>query len=224
MVLKLIGLGLRDYFKNNWNNFDFFIVMFSIIEYILSPPSFISETATISGVNLKVLRTFRVFRVFKLAKGWKQLSLVLKILGRSLADVIYFMILLFIFIIIFAVWALQTFANVFRFDPVTGRRVPLTIDPDTGLASDAFKNSEIPTSNFDSMWNSFVTVFQMCSGENWNAVMYDGMRSAGWQCVFFFLIMTSLLVLVMLELFVAIVLGQFDALADNKKPQKKTVR
>ena len=224
MVLKLIGLGPRDYFKNNWNNFDFFIVIFSIIEYILSPPTFISETQTITGVNLKVLRTFRVFRVFKLAKEWKQLSLVLRILGKSMLDVVYFVILLFIFIIIFAVWALQSFANVLRFDPVTGRPVPLEIDPATGMATEAYATADVPSSNFDSMWSAFVTVFQVCSGENWNTVMYDGMRSTGWQSVFFFLVMILLLVMVVLELFVAIVLGHFEALADmpdKKKPDEE---
>merc|ERR1719326_1444749 len=107
MVLKLIGLGLRDYFKNSWNVFDFFIVVFSIVEYMLAPPLFFgvgADGGNVADFNFKVLRTFRVFRVFKLAKEWRHLALVLGILGKSLKDVALFFLLLFIFLVIFAVW------------------------------------------------------------------------------------------------------------------------
>ena len=93
MVLKLIALGLRDYFKSNWNLFDFAIVVSSVLEYTLSPPSFFNLGANLSIGDFKVLRTFRIFRVFKIAKGWKHLSLVLKILGKIFQEVIYFLIL-----------------------------------------------------------------------------------------------------------------------------------
>ncbi len=33
-VLKLIGLGFKEYFKDKWNRFDFIIVMVSIIAEI----------------------------------------------------------------------------------------------------------------------------------------------------------------------------------------------
>lgn len=36
-----------------------------------------------------------------------------------------------------------------------------------------------PRSNFDSFWQSLLTVFQILTGEDWNVVMYDGIRAYG---------------------------------------------
>merc|ERR1712142_476179 len=38
---------------------------------------------------------------------------------------------------------------------------------------------EKPRSNFDSFWRAFVTVFQIMTGEDWNACMYYGIKSWG---------------------------------------------
>ena len=35
MILKMIGFGL-SYFKNNWNKFDFFVVIVAIFDIILN--------------------------------------------------------------------------------------------------------------------------------------------------------------------------------------------
>ena len=34
--LKIIALGFSNYIKNNWNKFDFFVVVSSLIDIILS--------------------------------------------------------------------------------------------------------------------------------------------------------------------------------------------
>ena len=42
-----------------------------------------------------------------------------------------------------------------------------------------FEAGDEPDHNFDTFWWAMVTVFQVLTGENWNAVMYDGMRGGG---------------------------------------------
>ena len=49
--------------QDAWNNFDFVIVIFSMIELLFEG---------ISGLSM--LRSFRLLRVFKLAKSWKSLN------------------------------------------------------------------------------------------------------------------------------------------------------
>ena len=41
------------------------------------------------------------------------------------------------------------------------------------------ENGESNRINFDDIGNSFLTVFMVMIGENWNALMYDHMRSVG---------------------------------------------
>ncbi|RWS32010.1 voltage-dependent calcium channel type D subunit alpha-1-like protein [Leptotrombidium deliense] len=38
-------------------------------------------------------------------------------------------------------------------------------------------NDEKPRSNFDSFWQAMLTVFQILTGEDWNAVMYYGINA-----------------------------------------------
>lgn len=66
MVLKLVGLGVRDYVTQRANIFDAILVILSLSEFVLS-------YYDLAFLNVVILRGFRVFRVLKLAKSWKSL-------------------------------------------------------------------------------------------------------------------------------------------------------
>jgi hypothetical protein len=74
MLLRLLSMGFKIYFKGNWFNFfDAVIVISSIIDIIISE-LLINETTKTknSGSVFTALRGFRLLRVFKLAKSWKR--------------------------------------------------------------------------------------------------------------------------------------------------------
>jgi hypothetical protein len=56
-ALKLLGLGLRQYFGSSWNVFDFGLAVGGIV-----------STAFSFGTAGKILRVFRVLRVFRLVE------------------------------------------------------------------------------------------------------------------------------------------------------------
>lgn len=58
-ALKILALG-RTYFKDGWNIFDFFIVVFTLIDVVLAA---FASTLPISPSVLRVLRVLRVMRV-----------------------------------------------------------------------------------------------------------------------------------------------------------------
>ena len=62
----MIGLGLRDYFTDDFNKFDFLIIMFSLLEIIVG-----MLKVDLSGGAISALRALRLLRVFKLARSWK---------------------------------------------------------------------------------------------------------------------------------------------------------
>ena len=69
-----------------------------------------------------------------------------------------------------------------------------------------------PRHHFDDFFWSFITIFQVLTGEDWNAVMYDAMRTVGsWTCLYFIAIVV-IGNYVVLNLFLAILLDNFSGL------------
>ena len=63
----------------------------------------------------------------------------------------------------------------------------------------------------------FVTIFVVFIGEDWNNVMYKHYRGGGWIAMVFFPILFIALNLILLNLFLAILLKNFDEVVDNDK-------
>jgi uncharacterized membrane protein len=69
-----------------------------------------------------------------------------------------------------------------------------------------------PRHHFDDFFWAFITIFQVLTGEDWNAVMYDAMRTVGsWACLYFIAIVV-IGNYVVLNLFLAILLDNFSGL------------
>ncbi|CAN0277135.1 unnamed protein product [Pylaiella littoralis] len=201
MALKVAALGLREYAKDNFNLFDGFIVISGLLELILSPPDILTgETGNTSGGALSALRSFRLFRVFKLARSWNSMRELLNTLGKTLLDIGNFGMLLVLFMYIYALVGLQFFANRFHFNDV-GEAV--------GIGQEGFFTAEVPRSNFDTLMNAFTTIFEILSGENWNTVMYDARRATGWVSVFYFVSLIIMGMMIVMNLFLAILLSNF---------------
>ena len=69
--------------------------------------------------------------------------------------------------------------------------------------------SDVARHNFDNIYWSVITIFQILTGENWNEVMYDGMRSTGSLSCIYFLLLFILGNYIILNLFLAILLDNF---------------
>ena len=159
MIFKLIGLGFKVYVKDGFNLFDAFVVFVSLIEISLS----LAGTSGASG--LTVFRTFRLFRVFKLIRSWKSLRALMITIINSLAKVSTAAVLLLIVMLFYCLEC--------NYLPGFSRKKTSTA-----------KNLGL----FDNFWWGFVTVFQVLTGENWNEVLYDGMKVAGLIILFFLLL------------------------------------
>lgn len=71
-------------------------------------------------------------------------------------------------------------------------------------------NGESPRYNFDNFRNAFLSVFIIFTGENWNEMMYDGMRSTNPIAAIYFIVVIVVGNIIILQLLVAIVLSNFD--------------
>ncbi|KAG2471198.1 CAC1C protein, partial [Polypterus senegalus] len=150
MLLKMYSLGLQAYFVSLFNRFDCFIVCGGILETILV------ETKIMSPLGISVLRCVRLLRIFKITRYWNSLSNLVASLLNSVRSIASLLLLLFLFIIIFSLLGMQLFGGKFNFDEMDTKR-----------------------STFDNFPQSLLTVFQILTGEDWNSVMYDGIKAYG---------------------------------------------
>ncbi|XP_018341904.1 PREDICTED: muscle calcium channel subunit alpha-1 isoform X5 [Trachymyrmex septentrionalis] len=151
MILKMYSLGFQGYFVSLFNRFDCFVVIGSITEMILT------NTRVMPPLGVSVLRCVRLLRVFKVTKYWRSLSNLVASLLNSIQSIASLLLLLFLFIVIFALLGMQVFGGKFNFSDM----------------------EEKTRHNFDSFWQSLLTVFQILTGEDWNAVMYIGILAYG---------------------------------------------
>ncbi|XP_013174778.1 PREDICTED: muscle calcium channel subunit alpha-1-like isoform X5 [Papilio xuthus] len=151
MLVKMYSLGLQGYFVSLFNRFDCFVVVGSISEMVLT------KTEVMPPLGISVLRCVRLLRVFKVTKYWRSLSNLVASLLNSIQSIASLLLLLFLFIMIFALLGMQVFGGKFNYDPV----------------------EEKDRHNFDCFWQALLTVFQILTGEDWNAVMYEGIKAYG---------------------------------------------
>ncbi|XP_071657348.1 voltage-dependent L-type calcium channel subunit alpha-1F isoform X1 [Patagioenas fasciata] len=150
MLLKLYALGAGCYFASFFNRFDCFVVCGGVLETALV------ERGAMEPLGISVLRCVRLLRVFKVTRHWASLSNLVGSLLNSMKSIASLLLLLFLFIIIFALLGMQLFGGRFSFDETQTKR-----------------------STFDTFPQALLTVFQILTGEDWNAVMYDGIMAYG---------------------------------------------
>uniref|UniRef100_F6XKU9 Voltage-dependent R-type calcium channel subunit alpha n=1 Tax=Ornithorhynchus anatinus TaxID=9258 RepID=F6XKU9_ORNAN len=161
MSLKMYGMGPRLYFHSSFNCFDFGVTVGSIFEVVWA----IFRPGTSFGIS--VLRALRLLRIFKVTKYWASLRNLVVSLMSSMKSIISLLFLLFLFIVVFALLGMQLFGGRFNFSDGT------------------------PSANFDTFPAAIMTVFQILTGEDWNEVMYNGIRSQGgvssgmWSAIYF---------------------------------------
>ncbi|XP_070594614.1 voltage-dependent L-type calcium channel subunit alpha-1D isoform X2 [Erythrolamprus reginae] len=210
MLVKMYSLGLQSYFVSLFNRFDCFVVCGGIVETILV------ELQIMSPLGISVFRCVRLLRIFKVTRHWTSLSNLVASLLNSMKSIASLLLLLFLFIIIFSLLGMQLFGGKFNFDETQTKR-----------------------STFDNFPQALLTVFQILTGEDWNAVMYDGIMayggpsSSGMVVCIYFIILFICGNYILLNVFLAIAV---DNLADaeslntaqkeeaEEKERKKTAR
>eukprot|EP01084_Bolivina_argentea_P144175 253035_1 len=190
MVIKIIGLGYKTYFSDNFDKFDFIIVMISTIDLFISlligttGDKFAGSLSVFR--SLKLLRMFRIMRIFRVVNKVAALKILTATLGAAVADVSYLCIIPFLLVFMFATLGVSLFAKDYA-----------NIDETKLSARHSFKNIGL----------SMITVFQVVTGDNWTGIMYSNAEITGksWS-FFFFLAIVIFGDFILMNLFVAVLL------------------
>ena len=145
VIAKITALGPRAYMEDPWNRFDFTVVGFSLIGFIVT----VSTDA--SAGFIAMLRVLRVARVLRLVRRARGLRTLLQTLLFSLPALVNVGSVLFLFFFIFAIMGMNLYGKVKKADHLTRH------------------------ANFDYFPNSMLTLFRSSTGEMWNGIMHDCM-------------------------------------------------
>ncbi|XP_038568913.1 voltage-dependent T-type calcium channel subunit alpha-1I isoform X1 [Micropterus salmoides] len=189
MLLKVLALGLFGYIKNPYNGFDSIIVIISVWEIVGEAEG-----------GLSVLRTFRLLRVLKLVRFLPALRRQLVVLMKTMDNVATFCMLLMLFIFIFSILGMHLFGCKFGLRQDSGDTLP-------------------DRKNFDSLLWAIVTVFQILTQEDWNAVLYNGMASTTPLAALYFVALMTFGNYVLFNLLVAILVEGFQAEGDANRSE-----
>jgi hypothetical protein len=148
-----------------------------------------------SGGTISGFRSIRLLRIFKLARSWSSFRELIEKIGLSLKDISNFSILLFLFIFTYTLLGMELFAYQAIYDPITDN-----------VSSEGI----YPRENFNTFLYSFTTIFIVLIGEDWNHVMYKNIRNKQFSNVLFFMFLYVLGNLILLNLFLAILLKNFE--------------
>lgn len=203
MLIKMFCLGFKGYFNSLFNRFDCVVVLSSLLEAAITIPT------GMSPIGISVMRCVRLLRIFKVTRYWESLSNLVGSLLNSIKSIASLLLLLALFMLIFSLLGMQIFGGKLDF----GEEI------------------EKPRSNYDSFWRAFVTVFQIMTGEDWNACMYFGIKSWGGfnkaEAVVPVVYYISLVVIgnfILLNVFLAIAvdnLADADSMTQLDKEEKK---
>jgi hypothetical protein len=140
IVLKAFAYG-SSFFLDKWNLFDSVVVLSSVVELSVSSGS---------GLNaLRAMRIVKVLRTIRLIRRSKKLRLIISALIRSFPHIMSAVILLSLFIFIFAVLGVHVFGGV-RSGLGIHRR-----------------------NNFNNAWNGCLLLLRVLTGEDWQTVLHD---------------------------------------------------
>lgn len=184
MILRLIGLGLKAYFKDGFNIFDGLIVILSCTEWFLGRYNQVINDKKKQKSLFIVLRSFRMIRIFKIVRSWTSLRSILLTVANSLPHVGNLAFLIFLFTFIYALIGKQFFSE-----------KPLLYDDGT-LAPYSFKT----------IGSSLVTVFILITGENWTDISHVTMDAFGKASAIYFISAMMIGHFMLLNLFLAILL------------------
>ena len=195
LLLKHLGLGLWGYWSVGFNVLDGVTVVVSIIE--------VTSGGESSGLSsLRALRLLRILRSMKLLKQFKELARLMSMVLRGFIALKDFMLLMTLFIFIFALLGMNLFGGSEEFD------------------SD---HTWAYRKNFNSIWEAAYTVFEILTGANWFIIMWNGMRAQGTWASLYFVLWTVIGNFVLLTLFLAILIANFSEEDEEEEDDVKAI-
>uniref|UniRef100_A0A8D2MN18 EF-hand domain-containing protein n=1 Tax=Zonotrichia albicollis TaxID=44394 RepID=A0A8D2MN18_ZONAL len=187
-VLKIIAFGVLNYFRDAWNVFDFVTVLGSITDILVTEIA----VSTDNFINLSFLRLFRAARLIKLLRQGYTIRILLWTFVQQILSLPYFLT------------PLDVFGNI-------------ALDDETSINRH---------NNFRTFLQALMLLFRSATGEAWHEIMLSCLSNRACdplsgltkkECgsdfaYFYFVSFIFLCSFLMLNLFVAVIMDNFEYL------------
>ena len=110
MLIKLTGVGIKNYVLEVFNLFDATVVCLSLLDWTLQHTLTMEDKKDL-GSLMSSLRCLRLLRALRLARSWVGLQNIIKKLLLSVKDIVNYAVLLLLLMYIFALLGQDLFAN-----------------------------------------------------------------------------------------------------------------
>ena len=211
-LIKIFGLSAKVYFRAGLNKLDFLIALASLAGLLL--PEFKGLTAF--RILRLIIKLMRVMRMVKLLSKYDAIvSLLRTVVGSSgmLGALSAFIIFALGLLSIFASHTLgncHASADQYSAYTVINNTAVFKVD-DVDTVGENF-----PRYNFYTPLDAIITNFQIMTGEDWTVVMYYYMHCYSSYSWIYFVCVFSLTNFVLLNMFVAVILENFEFSHEEK--------
>ncbi|XP_025161934.1 voltage-dependent calcium channel type A subunit alpha-1 isoform X20 [Harpegnathos saltator] len=198
-ILKIAAFGVRNFFRDAWNIFDFITVIGSIVDAL------VIEFGE-NFINVGFLRLFRAARLIKLLRQGYTIRILLWTFVQSFKALPYVCLLIAMLFFIYAIIGMQVFGNI-------------ALEPETSITKH---------NNFQSFIQGLMLLFRCATGEAWPNIMLSCIKgrpcdqkadkqqdpnSCGSNIAYiYFVTFIFFCSFLMLNLFVAVIMDNFDYL------------
>jgi len=148
-VIKIVAMQCT-YFKESWNIFDFTVVIATLVALIVS---MIPGLGIDLGMQVTLVRMLRIMRVLRIIKKVETLQIIFETLLESLPALGSLSTLMMLFFFLFAIIGVSQFSMV---------QLQSNLDDHA---------------NFQTFPKAFLLLLRCATGEGWNTLMADAMRS-----------------------------------------------
>nr|XP_034954746.1 cation channel sperm-associated protein 1 [Zootoca vivipara] len=200
-VLKLIALGF-DYFRDPWNDIDFFIMCITVVDFIL--PLLLTTRMTKGGNSLNI------FRVLKICKAVRAIRAIRFLLTFRVME------------------NLQDVASTFMLSSQAIGAIILLMFSFLFMSSVVLRDmfNEADEKHFGDLFNTIFTLFQLFTLDDWSLIYLKCQEAGSWYIIIFLIIYILVEYFLLLNLVIAVLVDNFQmALVKRQelKRQKKSV-
>lgn len=237
MGLKILALGFilneGSYLRDYWNILDFTIISTGYLPLIMGSDS---------SVNLSSLRSLRVLRPLRTISRIKALKTILVTLFSAMPLILSSVMVNLFFLLIFAIAGLQLFSGLLKkrcFHSFTGVALQQPVDnidvtikgvicgyescPNDYTCGRMIENPNFDLINFDTIFYSFLMIFQCITLEGWTNIMYLVVKSFSIFTTLFFIILVWIGAYFLVNLTLAVISTKFKEAQEKKNENKELI-
>jgi len=215
VIRMLASDGIRQFFSDGWNVFDFSIVIVSFI-----PESWFADASMITAI--RVLRVFRVIRLFRTSG---EIKLIVSVLVRSFSALSYNAVFFFIFMYLFSIIGVVLFKL-----PDPASATPEVLQKLEAFYEIAPNAPVIAPDPYGSLHETMFTLFRVLTGEDWTDIRYNliiagdmGLiGSSGTIVTAYHIIWFVLSAFLLLNLLVGAILNNYQVIMQEARDKKES--